>query len=61
MAFNDATCPRCGRKIRWTGDLKDRPACPGCGHQISQKDADEVEEKLAKARRELLGDDYDKE
>lgn len=38
MAFNDARCPRCGKKICWIGRLEDRPPCPGCGHQIPLED-----------------------
>jgi uncharacterized protein (DUF983 family) len=59
MAFNDATCPRCRRRVSWQGEMKDRPPCPHCGHTISQKDIDEVEAEMDRARRKLLGDDYD--
>ncbi|TCJ23182.1 NAD-dependent deacylase [Nocardioides jejuensis] len=26
-----ALCRACGHRYRWSGDLGDRPACPGCG------------------------------
>ena len=35
LMFMDATCPRCGKRIGWYGDVSDRPPCGGCGHQIS--------------------------
>jgi len=29
-AFYDATCEKCGKRIGWFGELKDRPPCPKC-------------------------------
>ena len=46
-AFMDATCPKCSKRIGWAGEMKDRPPCPRCGHQLSpekmEADAAEVE------------------
>jgi hypothetical protein len=59
VAFNDATCPRCKQKIRWMGDLKDRPPCK-CGHQLTEaelQEMKEVEEELDRIRSDLLKDE----
>lgn len=40
-SFIDVSCPKCGRKHGWFGELKDRPACPGCKHQVPYSAEDE--------------------
>jgi len=60
MAFNDATCNACGRRVSWMGELKDRPACK-CGSRPAQSELDECEAEMEAARRRILGDDYDKD
>lgn len=52
-AFNDATCGRCGRRFGWTGEMKDRPKCPRCGHRPPQKELDEAQREMDKFREEL--------
>jgi DNA-directed RNA polymerase subunit RPC12/RpoP len=54
MAFNDAHCSRCGKKISWVGSLLDRPPCPGCGHQIPLEELKRDEEEKIRAFEELL-------
>jgi len=29
----DASCPKCGRRFGWCGELRDKPPCPRCGHR----------------------------
>lgn len=40
----DAECPKCGKRLGWSGP---RPPCPGCGHtpsrEESESDPDEAE------------------
>lgn len=43
----DADC-KCGRKISWAGDLRDRPPCPGCGYTVPPE---EVERDLHTLKR----------
>ena len=33
-AMSDVSCPKCRKRFGWRGDLKDRPPCPRCGHQV---------------------------
>jgi len=40
--FFDATCPACGGRVGWHGEISDRPACPACGHRPPQADLDEA-------------------
>lgn len=54
-AFNDARCPRCNRKISWTGPLENRPPCPQCGHQIPLEELKRADEEMQAARGLLLG------
>lgn len=59
-AFNDGRCASCGRRMGWQGELKDKPACPKCGHKPTQKEIAELletEKELEKARKEMFGDD----
>ena len=53
-AFNDARCPKCQRKLGWTGELKDCPPCPTCGHQIPPESWDDTEKEMEAARKKLL-------
>lgn len=59
-AFIDATCTQCKGKVSWMGEMKDRPACPRCGH-VPQKESDELEAELdrreAELEAEMLKDD----
>jgi PHP family Zn ribbon phosphoesterase len=45
-AFFDATCAKCRRKFGWSGELKDQPPCPKCGHvnKINDQDRKALEE-----------------
>lgn len=54
MAFNDATCPKCGKKISWIGSLANRPPCPRCGHQIPLEDLQRDEEEIRAAMESIL-------
>jgi hypothetical protein len=49
-SFIDVTCPKCGRKHGWLGEMKDRPPCPKCKHQVpyDPNDPDQKEMDLAK-------------
>lgn len=51
--MNDATCPKCGKRFGWAGEVVDRPPCPNCSHTIpleilrsDQKMLDEVRKML---------------
>jgi len=44
--FFDATCPDCGARIGWAGELKDRPPCPRCGHRPNQSELDEADRRF---------------
>lgn len=57
-AFNDATCPKCNRKVSWFGNITDRPKC-SCGYRPSQEELaqeeaemDAMTEKILKRKRE---------
>jgi predicted nucleic acid-binding Zn-ribbon protein len=54
-AFNDASCPKCGRRFGWVGEMIDRPPCPKCGHQIPKEELQEADEEMEKFR-QLLRD-----
>jgi uncharacterized protein (DUF983 family) len=54
MAFNDARCPKCNRRIGWTGSLKNRPPCPGCGYQIPLEELQAAEDEMRAFERLLL-------
>jgi len=43
--FNDATCPKCGERVSWTGKLTDRPPCE-CGHQVDKAQLESAEAKV---------------
>jgi transcription initiation factor IIE alpha subunit len=53
-SFNDLRCEKCKAKIGFLGEMKDCPPCPKCGHVQDPAKLNEIEEKLAKAREELL-------
>lgn len=53
-AFNDATCDNCGKRLSWTGDSKNRPACPKCGRRPPQEELDAVDKEMAKAEQEIM-------
>lgn len=42
-AFYDATCTKCKRRFGWSGELKNKPPCPKCGHhdKITQADLED--------------------
>ncbi len=50
-SFIDVSCPKCGRKYGWFGEMKDRPKCPKCGHQVPYDP--EEEKKFQSALDEL--------
>jgi DNA-binding XRE family transcriptional regulator len=50
----DATCPKCGRRIGWSGKMVDRPKCRRCGHRPPESELaaadlemEEFEKRLA--------------
>jgi endogenous inhibitor of DNA gyrase (YacG/DUF329 family) len=53
-SFNDARCPKCNKRVGWLGDLKDRPPCPQCGHQIPLEELERAEEEMRAAEEKLL-------
>jgi hypothetical protein len=42
-AFNDGQCAKCKRRMGWTGEGKDKPACPACGHIPTPKEIQQLE------------------
>lgn len=48
----DVQC-RCGRRLGWSGTMRDRPACPKCGARPPQAELDASADKM-EAARELL-------
>jgi endogenous inhibitor of DNA gyrase (YacG/DUF329 family) len=54
MAFNDASCPKCGKRIGWVGPLENRPPCPQCGHQVPLDELKRSEEEMRKFLESLL-------
>jgi hypothetical protein len=52
MGFFDATC-KCGKRIGWSGEYKDRPPCPKCGAPAPELDPEE-ERAIAKMEAEIL-------
>ena len=54
-AFMDATCPLCGKRFGWNGNLLDRPVCPKCGHRPTEEDRQAAQDRfdamLKKAKR----------
>src|SRR4051812_12744156 len=53
IAFYDACCPGCGRKIGWLGELKDRPACR-CGRRPDQAELEAADRKMDEMKELLL-------
>lgn len=51
--FFDASCPKCGKRFGWSGEITNRPPCPRCGHQIDMA-ALEADQKEMEAFRDLL-------
>ena len=41
----DARCPRCGRRIGWSGRHVDRPACR-CGHRPPQAELEALDRRI---------------
>ena len=41
-AFNDGSCAWCKRRMGWTGEATDKPACPHCGHKPSAKEMESL-------------------
>ncbi len=58
IAFNDATCTKCGAGIHWRGKLGDRPTCSKCGHkmEVDPEEAAAVERMVEQARQQALND-----
>jgi hypothetical protein len=54
MAFNDAQCPRCDRKIGWVGSVENCPPCTGCGYQIPLEELKIAEEEMRIAEESIL-------
>ncbi len=54
-SFNDATCPKCGKRIGWVGNLRDKPACPKCGFRDSQEELERVDKMLEEMEQKMLG------
>lgn len=52
--FFDATCPKCGKRFGWSGELVERPPCPGCGHAIPAEELKAGEDALAIAEMQAL-------
>lgn len=50
--FYDITCPKCGRRIGWSGELKDQPVCK-CGYVGSKEETDRLEKIFQEARVEF--------
>jgi len=53
-AMNDASCPKCKKRFGWSGDLKDCPPCPRCGHQIPPEEWTSVKAEMDKFRDSLI-------
>lgn len=49
----DALCPKCERRIGWSGTLKDRPRCE-CGHRPSDEELERDQAKVDAAVHEAL-------
>lgn len=49
----DATCPKCGKRIGWCGEMGDRPACPKCGHRPPQAELDAAQAEMDAALAEM--------
>lgn len=54
MSMFDAQCPKCRKRFGWSGEVRDRPPCPRCGHEIPaaelEADAAKIEEMFALMR-----------
>jgi hypothetical protein len=54
MSFNDARCPKCNRKIGWTGSVENCPPCPQCEYQIPLEELKAAEDEMRAFERLLL-------
>jgi len=54
MALMDATCPKCGKRFRWSGKMIDKPACPKCGHRDSQEELQKTDQELEEMEKEIF-------
>lgn len=43
-ALNDGRCAKCNTRMGWPGELRDKPACPKCGHKPDAAELAEMEE-----------------
>lgn len=55
-SFFDAMCDNCQQNIGWRGELKDRPACPHCGHKpkFSEAEIHRVNGLMARDRQRIV-------
>lgn len=58
-SFNDATCPKCGKRFGWQGNMVDKPQCPKCGHTDDPAELAEADAEMERIKKELFGDDND--
>jgi uncharacterized protein (DUF983 family) len=52
--MNDATCPKCGKRFGWVGELTDKPPCPRCGHEDDPEELDRVQKLLDETEARMM-------
>ena len=52
-AMIDVSCPKCGRRFGWCGEMINRPPCPRCGHQLPREELEKADAEM-KAMQEML-------
>lgn len=53
-AHNRVSCPKCGRRFGFFGELKECPPCPGCKHQIPLDSWEHDEKIMREAEQSLI-------
>jgi len=48
----DAQC-KCGKRLGWSGTMRNRPACPACGHRPPQAELDAAADQMDAVRERL--------
>lgn len=56
MAFNDATCPKCGNRYGWMGTLLEKPPCDKCGFLETAEELEKVHQEEQLLYKELMSD-----
>lgn len=50
----DASCPKCGKRFGWCGEMTDKPPCPRCGHADDPAELAKVQAQMDEMEQLIL-------